>query len=77
MGFALTAKDYSEYLRLAYKKIHDNGDTITRLDAATGDGDHWVNIGMGFGKLEESVSELAAMSLSGEFKNPRGSAPNP
>jgi dihydroxyacetone kinase-like protein len=68
MGFALTAKDYSEYLRLACEKIRANGDYITELDAATGDGDHWVNINMGFEKLEASASELGNMNLSEEFR---------
>ncbi|MDR1376567.1 MAG: dihydroxyacetone kinase subunit L [Synergistaceae bacterium] len=68
MGFALTAKDYSEYLKLACEKIRASGDYITELDAATGDGDHWANINMGFEKLAASAPELENMSLSEEFK---------
>ena len=36
MGFELTSKDYVEYLKKAYVKIHESGDYITELDAVTG-----------------------------------------
>lgn len=68
MGFKLTSADYAEYLRLAYRKIHENGDYITELDSATGDGDHWVNIDSGFRKLDETAGELASLSLFDQFK---------
>lgn len=68
MGFQLTTKDYVDYLKKAYEKIHANGDYVTELDAATGDGDHWTNINMGFEKLVEAAEELEAMDLFGAFK---------
>lgn len=68
MGFQLTTKDYVDYLKKAYEKIHVNGDYVTELDAATGDGDHWTNINMGFEKLVEAADELEAMDLFGAFK---------
>lgn len=68
MGFQLTSRDYVEYLKLAYQKIHDSGDYITELDAATGDGDHWTNIDSGFGKLNEISASLAEMTLFDQFK---------
>lgn len=68
MGFQLTTKDYVDYLKKAYEKIHANGDYVTELDAATGDGDHWTNINMGFEKLVEAADELEAMDLFGAFK---------
>lgn len=68
MGFQLTSKDYVEYLKLAYEKIHASGDYITELDAATGDGDHWANIDSGFGKLNEISESLAEMTLFEQFK---------
>lgn len=68
MGFQLESKDYAEYIRLTAAKIHQNGDYITALDAATGDGDHWININMGFEKLVEASNELEKMSLSECFK---------
>jgi len=68
MGFALTSKDYAAYLRLAYDKIHADGDYITALDAATGDGDHWANLDMGFEKLAEAAPRLEEMPLADCFK---------
>lgn len=68
MAFALTAADYAEYLTKVYEKIHADGDYITSLDAATGDGDHWANMNSGFGKLSEISKELAQLSLFEEFK---------
>ena len=68
MGFQLTTKDYVEYIKKAYEKIHANGDYITELDSATGDGDHWTNINMGFEKLVEASAELGTMSLFDAFK---------
>ena len=68
MGFQLTSKDYVEYIKLAYQKIHASGDYITELDAATGDGDHWANIDSGFGKLNEISASLAEMTLFEQFK---------
>ena len=32
MSFTLTAKDYAEYIKLAYELIHSKGDYITELD---------------------------------------------
>ncbi|KPU45707.1 PTS-dependent dihydroxyacetone kinase, ADP-binding subunit DhaL [Oxobacter pfennigii] len=68
MGFQLSSKDYAEYIKLAAAKIHENGDYVTALDSATGDGDHWSNINMGFEKLVEAIPELEAMNLFDEFK---------
>ena len=68
MGFQLTSRDYVEYIKLAYQKIHASGDYITELDAATGDGDHWANIDSGFGKLNEIAESLAEMNLFEQFK---------
>lgn len=68
MGFQLTSKDYADYIRKAYEFIHANGDYITALDSATGDGDHWININMGFEKLVEVAEELEQKSVFEEFK---------
>lgn len=67
MEFQLTSKDYAEYIKLAYQKIHENGDYITGLDAATGDGDHWINLDSGFRKLNEIADSLGTMRLFEEF----------
>ena len=42
---------YIEYLEEAHCLIYENRDYVTRLDAETGDGDHWANMNMGFEKL--------------------------
>ena len=68
MAFELTAADYAEYIKKAYALIHENGDYVTELDLATGDGDHWSNINMGFEKLVENSEKLAGMSVSDELK---------
>lgn len=68
MGFTLTSKDYVAYLRMAAQKIAENGDYITGLDAITGDGDHWVNINMGFTAMVEAADELEALPIDGVFK---------
>lgn len=68
MGFQLTTKDYVEYIKKAYERIHAQGDYITALDSATGDGDHWTNINMGFEKLVEAAPELETLDLFSAFK---------
>lgn len=68
MAFQMTVEDYAGYLKLVYKKIHSERDYITDLDAATGDGDHWVNINMGFEKLAESAEELSVLDFGSAFK---------
>lgn len=68
MGFELTSKDYAEYIKKAYELIHENGEYVTELDSATGDGDHWSNINMGFEKLVEKADELGELPISDELK---------
>ena len=68
MGFTMTAADYGEYIKRAYELIHKNGDYVTELDLATGDGDHWSNINMGFEKLVENLDRLTQMNVSDELK---------
>ena len=68
MGFKLTAADYAEYIKRAYALIYDKGDYVTELDLATGDGDHWSNINMGFESLVKDIDSLAAMNISDELK---------
>lgn len=68
MGFELTSKDYVDYIKKAYELIHSKGDYITELDSATGDGDHWTNINMGFEKLVEEADRLEMMEVPELFK---------
>lgn len=68
MKINLNSKNYMEYLSKVAAIIRDHKDYITRLDAETGDGDHWVNLNMGFEKLLEQKEALEVMPLSDMFK---------
>lgn len=68
MDFKIFPKDYVEFIKNAYKKINENKDYVTELDSVTGDGDHWVNINMGFEKLVELSNELENLSFEEMFK---------
>ncbi|ETP73138.1 dihydroxyacetone kinase, phosphoprotein-dependent, L subunit [Lachnospiraceae bacterium JC7] len=68
MAFVITSEDYTKYLAAAEKKLVDNKDYVTELDLATGDGDHWSNMNMGFKKLIENSDKLAELNISDEFK---------
>jgi len=63
VSFTLTAKDYVAYLRKTAEHIGASGDYISGLDAATGDGDHWINMNMGLQALVSKGDQLAALSL--------------
>lgn len=68
MKVKITSKEYVEYIDIVTKKIEENKDYITKLDSVTGDGDHWVNINMGFQKLVENKELLLSLKLSDMFK---------
>lgn len=68
MGFTLTAKDYVTYLRKTADHIGASGEYISGLDAATGDGDHWINMNMGLQALTEKGEQLAGLSLTSCLK---------
>lgn len=68
MSFQITSKDYVAYLKIAAKKIHDNGDYISDLDGTTGDGDHWANLNMGFEHLDAAGDEMEGLPMDGVFK---------
>lgn len=68
MSFVMTSNNYVEYLNTAAKKINENGEYITGLDAITGDGDHWANINMGFENLVAAGEEMKKMPIDGVFK---------
>ena len=69
MSFCLNSADWAEYIRRAYARIHANGDYVTELDLTTGDGDHWSNLDMGFGKLNEKADSYADMTLFNMMKD--------
>jgi len=68
MSFRLTSEDYVNYLNIVQKKIYENGDYISSLDAATGDGDHWSNMNMGLENLTAAGEELKNMPIDAAFK---------
>ncbi len=68
MSLELTSHDYVEYINRAAEKIASEGEYITELDAATGDGDHWTNINSGFKSLVNIGDELAKMPIGDMFK---------
>ena len=68
MTFHMDSKNYMEYIKLVSKKITESKDYITEIDAATGDGDHWVNMNMGFTAIANSSAELENLKLSDMFK---------
>lgn len=63
MSFSLTSKDYLAYMAEVAVVIKDNKDYITELDAITGDGDHWVNINMGFEKILATRETLEVLEI--------------
>lgn len=64
----IDAKGYMDYVAKVAQKLADNRDYVTELDSVTGDGDHWVNMDLGFRKLLEQRSPLEALSLGELFK---------
>jgi len=68
MGLAITSVDYVEYLKAAADIISQNGDYVTMLDSKNGDGDHWVNLNLGFQKLLSMETELKALPLPDMLK---------
>lgn len=68
MSFVMTSKDYVSYIKIAAQRIHENGEYISKLDAVTGDGDHWANINLGFENLVAAAEELEKMPMDGVFK---------
>lgn len=64
----LTPQIYVDYLEKVAAKIAESKDYITELDAATGDGDHWINMNAGFTKLLGISAELRTLSFEVLFK---------
>lgn len=68
MSFTLTSEDYVNYIKAVAQRIKENGEYISSLDAATGDGDHWANINMGFESLVAASEELRKLPMDGLFR---------
>ena len=66
----ITPAQYVEYLINVAGLIGSKGEYITALDAAIGDGDHWLNINIGFQKLVEKADDLKKeVSFKAFFNN--------
>lgn len=68
MSISFQSQDYMAYCQRAADLIAEEKDYISELDAATGDGDHWANMNMGFQKLVAAKEELAQLPLNELFK---------
>lgn len=68
MGFQIDTKDFIAYFEQTKKVIAGQREYVTELDSTTGDGDHWVNINMGFEKITALSQELETMGLAAMFK---------
>ena len=64
----LTVDQYVDYILETAKYIEDSKDYITSLDAATGDGDHWINMNMGYAALKKQEEELRSLDFPELFK---------
>lgn len=64
----MTTEDYLSYISAVYQRIHGNKEYISGLDAATGDGDHWANMDMGFEKIVEARNSLEGCDFGDLFK---------
>lgn len=63
MGLLITTEDFMEYIKLAAHKIAEEKEYVTKLDAATGDGDHWVNMNSGLKAVVNAEEKLKAMPI--------------
>ncbi|MBV1758301.1 MAG: dihydroxyacetone kinase subunit L [Dethiosulfatibacter sp.] len=68
MKVEITKEQYLTYIEKVSEKIASEKNYITELDSITGDGDHWVNMNMGFQKLISSKSDLEQLSFNQMFK---------
>ena len=65
---SLKTNDIVNVLLEIAKKIEENKDYITELDAVLGDGDHWANMNKGYQSIVSKEDQLRAMTLSDLFK---------
>ncbi len=59
----ITRDDILEVLKKIATKIEENREYITDLDSATGDGDHWANMNMGFKKIVDEIDNLKVLEI--------------
>ncbi len=61
--------DYLKYIENVYEKLQNNREYVTNLDLATGDGDHWNNMNIGFGDLLKNSEKYKDLPMDQLFKN--------
>lgn len=66
--FRLLSDDYVNYINIIANRIRENADYITAIDAATGDGDHWTNINLGFEQMVKAGNEMRHMKICDVFR---------
>ena len=66
--FALSQEQYKEYIKEVAARLQKEKEYITKLDADTGDGDHWLNMHIGFQKLVEKLPEWDGLSYAELFE---------
>ncbi len=66
--FVLSQEQYMEYIKETATLLQEKKDYITKLDADTGDGDHWLNMNIGFQKLVEKFPEWNGLSYTELFE---------
>lgn len=69
MALMISGADYWLAIEKMAERIAESKDYITQLDSATGDGDHWVNMNMGFTALLERKEQLKDLPLPEMFKD--------
>lgn len=68
MRIEMNSADYIAYLIDVKELLEGQKDYITKLDATTGDGDHWVNLYQGYEKIVAQANDLSSLDLSSMLK---------
>ncbi len=56
-----------QYIKNVSERIEKNSEYISDLDSATGDGDHYSNISIGFESLNKTAEEIISLDLKSAF----------
>ena len=67
--YTMTPSGYVAYLEAVSRRIRENKDYVTQLDAATGDGDHWANLNSGFEKVLQKKDSMKQMTFQQLFRS--------
>lgn len=67
--FVLKPEDFIAFLKETAKVIEENKEYITALDSETGDGDHWLNMNIGYKKMIDKTKEWHCLNFQELFQN--------